>query len=232
LVPVAVLGLLKDRGREPVSPFIQLLVQGASTLMLMAGGLRLDVVADRRLDGGLTAVVCLWVINAWNFVDVADGLAGSLAIVSAVGFVGCLLALRDGVGAAVLGAVAGSSAGFLRFNRPPARIFMGDAGSFSLGVVFAGSTLSVSGDARSGAGALLVLAVPLLEVAISVARRLGAGRSPFQGGPEHVSLSLLARGWPTAAVIAAASLVSIALGVAGFVAVTGPGLARVLGYAR
>jgi UDP-N-acetylmuramyl pentapeptide phosphotransferase/UDP-N-acetylglucosamine-1-phosphate transferase len=230
LAPVAVLGLYKDRVGEPVSPFIQLLVQAASTLILMAGGLRLDVVADPRLDGAITVVVCLWVINAWNFVDVADGLASSLAIVCALGFVACRLAVRDVVGAAVLAAVAGSSGAFLWFNRPPARIFMGDVGSFSLGVIFSASALLVSRDAQSGAGALLLLAVPLLDVAISAGLRLRAGRSPLWGGREHVGLGLLARGWRTTAVVAFASIVSIALGVAGFVAVAEPELARVIGY--
>jgi UDP-GlcNAc:undecaprenyl-phosphate GlcNAc-1-phosphate transferase len=232
LAPVVALGLYKDRVAEPVSPFLQLLVQGASALILVGGGLRLDVVGDPVQDGALSAAACLWVINAWNFVDVADGLASSLAIVCALGFVACLLTRHDLVGAAVLGAVAGGSGGFLRFNRPPARIFMGDVGSFSLGVLFAAAAFVVSRDAQSAAGASFLLAVPLLDVAISAGRRLRAGRSPLRGGGEHVSLWLLARGWRTTEVIAAASIVSIALGVAGFVAVTQPELAAVLEFGR
>ena len=67
-------------------------------------------------------------------------------------------------------------------------------------------------------------------MAFSAALRLRAGRSPLRGGAEHLSLRLLARGWRTTAVVAAAALVSVALGVLGFVAVTGPALGRVLGY--
>ncbi len=230
LFPVAALGLYKDRVGEPVSPFLQLLVQGASACILIAGELRLDLVSNPTLDAALTAVLCLWVINAWNFVDVADGLAGSLTVVCALGFVACLLVRHDPVGAAVLAAVAGSSGAFLRFNRPPARIFMGDVGSFSLGVLLSAAALLVSRDTRSAAGALLLLGLPLLDVAFSAALRLRAGRSPLRGGAEHLSLRLLARGWRTTAVVAAAALVSVALGVLGFVAVTGPALGRVLGY--
>jgi UDP-GlcNAc:undecaprenyl-phosphate GlcNAc-1-phosphate transferase len=230
LLPVTLLGLYKDRVAAPLSPFLQILVQVASTVLLIGGGLRLDVIADPRIDAAVSAVVCLWVINAWNFVDVADGLAASLAIVCALGFAACLLALGDTLGAAVLAAVAGSSGGFLRFNRPPARIFMGDVGSFSLGLVFTATAFDVSRDPQSGAGALLLLAVPLLDVAVSAGRRLLAGRSPFQGGAEHVSLWLLSRGWRTTSVIAAASIVAIAFGLAGFVAVTGAPLARLLAH--
>lgn len=232
LGPVVALGLYKDRVAAPVSPFIQLLVQGASALVLVGGGLRLDVVGDPVLDGALSAATCLWVINAWNFVDVADGLASSLAIVCALGFVACLLTRHDLVGAAVLGAVAGGSGGFLRFNRPPARIFMGDTGSFSLGLLFTAAAMVVSRDRQSAAGTLLILAVPLLDVAISAARRVRAGRSPLRGGGEHLSLWLLAHGWQTTEVIAVASIVSISLGLAGLVTVTQPVLAAILGYAR
>jgi UDP-GlcNAc:undecaprenyl-phosphate GlcNAc-1-phosphate transferase len=230
LVPVTALGLYKDRIGDPVSPFIQLLIQGGAALILLAGGLRLDLVPHRGLDAALSVVACLWVVNAWNFVDVADGLAGSLAVVSAFGFVACFLVLGDRPGAAVLGALAGASVAFLRFNRPPARIFMGDVGSFSLGVLFSASALLVGRGPRSAAGALVLLGLPLLDVALSASRRLRAGRSPLRGGAEHLSLRLLAHGWGATRLLAAACLVSLALGAMGFAAAAGPELARALGY--
>ncbi len=90
------------------------------------------------LIGSLLLVGMLWIVNLTNFMDGIDGIAGSQGVAVGVGAVLSLSGCGAGDPWCGLGYVlAGSSAGFLVWNFPPARIFMGDVGSTSLGLVFA-----------------------------------------------------------------------------------------------
>jgi UDP-GlcNAc:undecaprenyl-phosphate GlcNAc-1-phosphate transferase len=215
LVPLVLLGLYKDWAERPLSPILQLVVQGVAAGVLVWGGLRLDVLPHPAADAAASVFLCLWIVNSWNFIDVMDGLAASVAVVCAVTFALAAAHLGDRTAAAVSLAVAGGALGFLLHNRPPARIFMGDVGSFSLGLSFAALVLAMSSDVGSGAGALFLVAVPLADVAFSSLVRIRAGRSPLAGGAEHLCLRLLARGWKGPVIVAAASLAAAAGGTAG-----------------
>jgi UDP-GlcNAc:undecaprenyl-phosphate GlcNAc-1-phosphate transferase len=215
LVPLLLLGLYKDWAERPLSPALQLAVQGAAAGVLVWGGLRLDVLTHPAADAAASVFVCLWIVNSWNFIDVMDGLAASVAVVSAVAFALAAGHLGDRTAAAVAFAIAGGALGFLLHNRPPARIFMGDVGSFALGLSFAALVMATSRGVGSGAGALLLVAVPLADVAFSSLVRIRAGRSPLVGGAEHLCLRLLARGWRVPVILAAASIAAAAGGTAG-----------------
>jgi UDP-GlcNAc:undecaprenyl-phosphate GlcNAc-1-phosphate transferase len=128
-----------------------------------------------------------WIVvltNAFNLIDGMDGLASGLAIITAL----TLFLLATGqneLGAAFVAlALAAALAGFLRFNLPPARIFLGDAGAMSIGYTLA--VLSIMGFQKSStamvvAVPLLTAAIPVLDTALAVVRRLrGAVR---QHGP-------------------------------------------------
>ncbi len=81
------------------------------------------------------ALAIAWMVNLYNFMDGSDALAGSMGV---VGFGACALAAaagNDAPLAAAAAAIAGACAGFLVFNLPPARLFMGDAGSTTLGLL-------------------------------------------------------------------------------------------------
>ena len=131
-----------------------------------------------------------WVVvmtNAFNLIDGMDGLASGLAIITAL----TLFLLATGqneLGAAFVAlALAGALAGFLRFNLPPARIFLGDAGAMSIGYTLA--VLSILGFQKSStamvvAVPLLIAGIPVLDTALAVVRRLrGAVR---EHGPRHL----------------------------------------------
>jgi UDP-GlcNAc:undecaprenyl-phosphate GlcNAc-1-phosphate transferase len=101
--------------------------------------------------------------------------------------------------AGLLLVLVGSLCGFLWHNRPPARIFMGDAGSYFVGFLLAASTISAT---FTGGGLprhailapLCILAVPLYDTATVVWIRLRAGRSPFEGDKNHFSHRLVELG--------------------------------------
>jgi UDP-GlcNAc:undecaprenyl-phosphate GlcNAc-1-phosphate transferase len=167
--------------------------------------------------------------NATNLVDNSDGLAGSLSAETALTI--ALTAMVAGmhgneVGLALV--VAGACLGFLVHNRPPARVFMGDAGSLMLGFALASAGLLLIHDAQihpSANATAAALAVPLAafvqfgDVAMVSVTRLRRGVSPFTGGTDHTAHRLRRAGlnpWGMLGVVALASgvcgLLSIMLG--------------------
>jgi phospho-N-acetylmuramoyl-pentapeptide-transferase len=188
------LGAFKDRVGRNVAPIRQLVAQCASVCLAYAG-------AGGTIGNGtwpvyaLVAVVAgLALVNAVNFLDVMDGLSGGTCLLSAIGFA-VVLNGDDEPAGRLATALAGGIAGFLVLNAHPARIFMGDIGSFGIGVVL--FMLAVRTAALHGLWtALAVVAVPAAELVITLALRLTSGASPFEGDGNHASLGLLRKGWP------------------------------------
>ncbi len=166
----------------------------------------------------LSVVVVVATVNAVNFVDGLDGLAAGVVGIGAVAFFLFSYKLADANGetlaitaAFLTAALGGACAGFLPHNFFPARLFMGDSGSMLIGLVLAGSALTLTGqfaavDMTQGAGgaeasllpALLpiilpisILIVPFVDLALAVVRRTRAGRSPFAPDKEHLHHRLL-----------------------------------------
>jgi len=95
--------------------------------------------------------------------------------------------------------VAGSTLGFLIWNRAPARIYMGDAGALFLGLLIATLTVrfkpSTDNSVTSFAIPILLLAIPILDTTVAVLSRLRRKVSPFQGGKDHLSHRLVRYGF-------------------------------------
>jgi len=150
------------------------------------------------------ALTVLWIVmitNAFNFLDNMDGLsAGVGAITAAIFGASALLAGQVFVPAVAL-VLAGALIGFLFYNFPPARIFMGDAGSLMIGYLLAVLTvLTTFYDPRQGLQPfgifvpVTVLAVPLYDVVSVCWHRYRAGSSLFRGDRRHFSHRLVQRG--------------------------------------
>lgn len=170
------------------------------------------LVLTPELAVGLTVLTVLVTVNAVNFVDGLDGLAAGVVGIGALAFFtySYLLAVVEGLSrmtlpALVSAALAGICLGFLPANAHPARIFMGDSGSMLIGLLLAGSAISLTGQLDpellpegSVLPALLplllpiaVIAVPFLDLLAAVWRRTRAGRSPFTPDKQHLHHRLL-----------------------------------------
>ena len=140
----------------------------------------------------ITAVAVVGLLNAVNLLDGLDALASGVAAVSAIGF--ALL----GPGPRPLGlALAGALCGFLVFNRPPARIYLGDAGAYLVGTALAlacASALHADGAVTTWAALPLLVAVPVTDTAVAILRRRRAGAPLFAGDRSHVYDQLVDRG--------------------------------------
>ena len=188
-----------------------------------------------------TALGLVWVVgltNAYNFMDGIDGIAGAQAVVAGGAWTGVgLVAGLPSV--AVVGAlVAASAAGFLCHNWSPARIFMGDVGSATLGFVFAALGLAASDLAdgvasqRAPLGALLLVWPFVFDAALTFGRRLRAGEDVFAAHRSHLYQRMVIAGWShrrVAALYAAFAASSAAGG--GVWVVSGNGWAATVGLA-
>ncbi|MDW8007217.1 MAG: MraY family glycosyltransferase [Thermomicrobium sp.] len=157
-----------------------------------------------------------WIVgmmNTVNFLDGLDGLAGSVTLIAAlVMFLHTFFRPADNPQFTIsllAAALAGSVLGFLFFNWHPARIMMGDSGAMFLGYSLA--VLSIIGGAKI-ATALLVLWVPILDVAWLIVYRLWNGRSPLEADRGHLHHRLLDLGWSQRRIAVAFVSISAAFG--------------------
>ena len=165
------LGLADDA--RPLPTAVRLAVQGVAAGVLLSDDLGLDPLGP--LADATLVLLAVALMNAVNLVDGQDGLAGGLTAIAALGLA-ALAATEDTATAAAL-ALAAALAGFLVFNRPPARVFLGDGGAYAVGALLTAVAAQVvaAGDWQTLLGATACLGVLLFELVFTVARRAGSG---------------------------------------------------------
>jgi UDP-GlcNAc:undecaprenyl-phosphate GlcNAc-1-phosphate transferase len=199
------LGLADDR--RGLDWRLRLGVQTLVAVAMVCLGWRLSLFLDMPwLTGALSVIWIVGLVNSFNMLDNMDGLSAGVAAIAAAIFAAVMLLTPRPDNnqpqlfvAGLLLVIVGSLLGFLWHNRPPARLFMGDAGSYLIGYLLAAATLTGSfagGNLPKHAilAPLCVLAVPLYDTASVVLIRLRAGRSPVVGDKSHFSHRLVERG--------------------------------------
>ena len=212
-VAMSLTGLLDDLRGLPVT--VRFGVQLLAALGLWGIGIRAELTGEVWIDLPLTVVWTVGITNAMNLLDNMDGLSASTATIAALWFGAIALVNGQFLVSALAFALAGGAAGFLRDNRPPARIYMGDAGSLFLGIMLAalGMLLSLEvGMLRTAAIPVLVLTVPVLDTALVTVARIRHGISPFQGGRDHTSHRLVRVGLPVPIAVGLIAIASLAHG--------------------
>ena len=165
----------------------------------------------------LVLAVTVVVINGFNLIDGLDMLASGVGVAAAAGFV----VITHGAARLMAASLVGALIAFLAYNRPPARIYLGDGGSYLLGAAMAvllARAWAVGVATPVGVAALALLAVAVAEVACAIVRRGRSGRSLLSGDRGHPYDRLVARGWSRTA--ASASYIAIEAAVALAVALT------------
>ena len=221
---LSIMGLFDDWKSLPWQP--RLLVQFLVACGLVFGaGIHGTLFVSAPAVGSVLSVIWILIlINSFNFLDNMDGLSGGIGMIAASLFgVIMLSATREPrwlVGGALL-ILAGSLLGFLLHNRPPAKIFMGDTGSYFIGLMLA--CLTVQGTfyeyGQSGTHVILaplcILAVPLYDICSVLLIRIWQGRSPFQPDKSHFSHRLVEMGLSKPAAVATIHLTTLTTGLAG-----------------
>lgn len=217
---IVVLGLIDDL--RPLPWQLRLGVQTAVVLVSV-------LLWPAEVSWLLRALAVFWVVamlNAFNLLDNMDALSGGVAWIASA-FLALIQARSASEGPPLAGAsglcplvLIGAISGFLWFNRPPARIFMGDAGSTFLGFFLGLSSLDVALPTAQQPWAwlvpLCVLAVPCYDTTSVVLLRLAQGRSPFHGDKQHLSHRLVARGLHATTAVGVIYVLAVASGMSGW----------------
>lgn len=194
---MASVGLVDDI--KKLSPWPRFVVQNlvgvVISIVLVATDSFGSPTGSRIFDVLISVVWIVGITNSINFFDNVDGGASGTVAISSL-FLFFLSTQGSQFFLAALSIVlAGSTIGFLLWNRPPARIYMGDAGALFLGVLLATLTLRFNPNPidriSSLAIPILLLAVPIFDTSVAVVSRLRRGISPFKGGQDHLSHRLM-----------------------------------------
>lgn len=189
---VMMLGLVDDFG--VLSPGTKLAGQLLAVFVLIKSGIRIEIAAlPDWLDLALTVVWMVGIINAFNLLDIMDGLSAGVGVISATFL--CVIALFNGDQTIVflLAALIGSLLGFLRYNWHPATIYMGDAGAMFIGLML--GALCMIGQYTGGHSVslltpLMILGVPIFDTLFVMYIRFLRGLPIFLGSPDHMAIRL------------------------------------------
>jgi UDP-GlcNAc:undecaprenyl-phosphate GlcNAc-1-phosphate transferase len=226
-----VVGLLDDlRG---VRPFAKLLAQTAAALIVCRTGFSIEHVSflsGYGVDLGFLAmpVTVLWLVgvsNAFNLIDGMDGLAGGVAIIALIAIAVTALILGNLSVPVYTVALIGALLGFLRYNWPSARLFMGDSGSLVVGFLLAVLAVKASSDRNHVTHALIpvfALAYPLLDTGVAILRRWLRGVPLSRADRRHVHHQLSALGMETTKSLSIIYLTSAALAALGLLGTFAP----------
>ncbi len=231
LTVLHVVGLVDDRNPLGVLPktVIQLI---CAIVLVIWFNVRLLEVLDVWLGtGSLVSIVCtvIWIMvltNAMNYLDNMDGVTAGITIVSGGLFMVAALLGSQWFVAAMLALLVGGNIGFFWWNKPKAKIFMGDGGSLVIGFALAVLVTRVTWfdpDAATGIGTawygvlmpLFVLALPLYDFFTVTSLRILQGKSPFKGDQQHFSHRLAARGLGNTGTLVVLFAISGVTGIAG-----------------
>lgn len=211
-------GLIDDLG--VLSPWAKLAGQCVAVAVLLKAGIYVKLTfIPTPLAYVISVFWLLAVTNAFNIIDIMDGLAAGVAVIAALFLAGVALLNDEPTVAVMSSALAGSLLGFLRFNFTPARIFLGDSGSLFVGLVLA--ALAMNGSyTKSNWVAMLtpvaVLGVPLFDLAFVSVLRIERGLSPFRGSPDHFALRLRRSGFSVKQIVGVAYGSGTVLGLVGY----------------
>jgi UDP-GlcNAc:undecaprenyl-phosphate GlcNAc-1-phosphate transferase len=194
---IASVGLWDDI--KELQPWPRLIAQTsvgtAMALILIATDTMGFALGNQFLNAAVSIFWIVGITNSINFFDNLDGgAAGTVAIASFFLF---LIANSEGqiLVSALAIVVCGSTAGFLLWNKSPAKIYMGDAGALFLGIVMGVLTIRLDPNVKPQALSLVIpialLAIPILDTTVAVTSRLYRGISPFTGGRDHLSHRLM-----------------------------------------
>jgi UDP-GlcNAc:undecaprenyl-phosphate GlcNAc-1-phosphate transferase len=189
---VLILGLIDDLGA--LGPWTKLGGQAIAVAVLMKSGVYVKLVfLPPWLQLLVTGLWLLAITNAFNLIDIMDGLSAGVGLVASV----LLFVFAFGAGrsdtATLLAALGGALAGFLRSNFEPAKIYMGDTGSLFLGLMLGALAMNNSYTAHNHVAALapaVILGVPMFDMLFVMYIRWRRGMPVMRGSPDHFALRM------------------------------------------
>lgn len=223
---VCLLGIIDDM--RALSPKLKLVGQAIAVFVLIKSGVSIQVVfLPEVICLGLTFLWLMTTINAFNIIDVMDGLSTAVGITAAGVLFGVALLNGRPMIAVLTIALAGAMLGFLRYNIRPARIYLGDAGSMFLGLMLGALAMVGSYTEHNMLGCIapvLILGVPLFDTLFVMYIRWRRGQPVIIGSPDHFALRLRKWRLSTRQTVALSCTAGLVLGLTGIAVMLSPSL--------
>ena len=183
---------------KPIYKFIFLIsFSFLAGVILLKSGLRIQFFPILIIEAILTFFYIFILINAINYQDGMDGIAGGVVSISLIGFIILSIVLSNSLGFVISLVFIATILGFLVLNFPPAKIFMGDSGAYFLGFILAvlAMIFSKSYSFSSIFGPIFILGLPLFDGIFTNIRRLFSNRSIFLGDRKHFYDRMIDKGF-------------------------------------
>ena len=191
---ILILGLIDDMAPRGLGFKKKFLVQVLAAVVILLFDIQIHFVNPPFIAIAFTIVWIVGITNAFNIIDIMDGLSGGIAIIASIAFLVIALPSEMIYVNFCAVALAGACSGFLPFNfSKTKKIFMGDTGSLSIGFILAAISVGTSYTKENYIGLfapLLILAIPLYDTLLVMILRLKKGQSPFLGSKDHFALRL------------------------------------------
>ncbi len=228
---IVLLGIIDDM--KALGPKLKLAGQAVAVFVLMKSGIYIKIVfLPYAVCLILTFVWLLATINAFNIIDVMDGLStGTGVVIAAVLFVVALINRRPTIAIMTI-CLAGAMLGFLRYNFSPARMYLGDAGSMFLGLMLGALAMIGSYTDHNYAGVVapaIILGVPLFDTVFVMYIRRLRGMPVIYGSPDHFALRLRKWRLTTKQTVLVSYAISLLLGLAGLGIMLSPSVGAAAG---
>lgn len=190
---ILILGAIDDL--KDLRPSVKIIVELLTTIILISSGIVTKIMFLPTWANILVTILwVLFITNAFNLLDIMDGLASGLIIIisSTLFFISCING--DIISGYILLALSGAHLGFLKYNYPPAKIYMGDAGSLFSGFLLAATAINISYASLERPVALiapiLALSLPIYDTLFLIIMRLKKKRPIFNKTKDHFALRL------------------------------------------
>ncbi|MCY9660970.1 MraY family glycosyltransferase [Paenibacillus chondroitinus] len=214
---ILLIGLIDDM--KGMTPKIKLVLQLFAAYIVWFHGISFSLFDHWYLNMALTLIWVAGLSNAFNLIDIMDGLAAGIAAICSLFLALLLLLSGDPFHSTLMIVVSGSCLGFLIFNFKPAKIYLGDTGSLLLGFLLACTVANWAKDQQLNHHfivPILILGIPIFELFFVSILRIKAGKSPLLGSPDHFALRLIRMGFSVKRTVVLTYVCSIAFGAIGF----------------
>lgn len=217
---IFLIGLIDDLLKNGLNYRLKFLLEVIAAVFVLSYGIYIKFITPSWFAIALSIIWIIGIINAFNIIDVIDGLSSGVCALSCLAFFFIALIGEEIYVNFASIVLAGAALGFLPFNLSKKyKIFMGDAGSLFIGFIIAAISMGTSYTKFNEIGLLapiLILGIPIFDTIFVMGARLAQGRSPFLGSKDHFALRLEKMGYSRRQILIRSYLISLILGVCAF----------------
>lgn len=214
---IIVIGLTDDI--RNVKPLTKMLFQLIAAYLVWLAGIQINIIGIKSINMFFTLLWIVGLSNAFNLIDIMDGLSSGVAAISS--FVLSIILWEMGwiFYCVITVALTGACLGFLKYNFNPAQLFMGDTGSLFIGFLLAciSALMTQENETNQFLIPFFIFGIPIFETIFVSLLRIYSGRSPFKGSKDHFALRIVKCGFTVKRTVIWTYLFCVFLGFLSFI---------------